>query len=1813
MLFTASAGMAQTSWKGTSSTAWSTAANWTAGVPTATVDAIIGDANFTGASQPSLTASGTSGACRSLTIGTGSKVSTLTVSRSLTVSGNITIGANGRISHTSASTSRVISLSGNWTNSGTYAGSSSSSAVTFSGTAQSIGGSTATGFRRLTISAGSTTTLGSNISVTNALAVSGTLDPGAGSGLAVSGAGTTSVANGGKLLVRAPLFAGNYTNSGSKTLSAGSTVDYAASGNQTVNGALTYSTLRISGSGVKTLTNNLPALVSSSATAGTIDVSAGTLDLSTFTANRGTTTVGGTISVAAGATLKIGGTGTFPANYATRSLAATSTVEYNGANQTVATNAYGHLTLSGSSGTVSKAMPTSAFTVAGNLTANLGAATSVAFTAGAALTVNGSVSLGAGTTFNGSTFSHSLGGHWTNNGTFTGSSSTITLSGANTVIIGAGANNFNNLTLANSGITADANTSLTVTGNLATTGVGTFTHTAGGTGTVTMSGASKTISGTGLTFSKLTISGSIGTAASLTVADNLTVSGSLAASAGTITLSGTGKTISGTGTIAFSGLSVLGTITTANSLSLAGNLTVGGSLTATAGMLTFNGSTIVSGTASLFNSTLNGTLLQMGSGAILRLAGTTTLTAGAFDTTNQRPNTIVYNSAGSQMVYPITYDSLEIAAGGTKSAVGNIDVRSSFTIDAGAVFDGGTGGYTNYLRKDWLNYGTFLAGNSTVEFVGAANAMVVGATTFNQLRVNKDAASLLVSLYTNNVTVTNLDMFVGSMDTSTNTLILTGTRTGTNHVLGTITRQHSFTPGVAYAFEGPFTTITFASLTSVSSVTVATAVGSIPDFPSGAAINRQYTVSLASSGAYNATFRAYYQDTELNGNVEASMELWRHGGSSWALEGKAGNSAADNWVEESSLTNLAGRWTMSGNSGIVRWNGSLSTAWETADNWTVVSGSASRPPSANDIVELGTAGFGLQPTITSEAAARSISFGSAQAVNLTLGPGAGLDAVGIQTIGNVGGEWTGEIDHTINVGAQSLTVGGDLTLSDGTAHHTINLNISSGTVTVTNNLAQSGGANITFTGAGTLNIGGSYLYTSGTFTAGSGTVNYTGSGAQTVAGVTYHQLVFNKIAGLASLESAASVNGHLTLATGGRIRLNAALSVVGGVTIGAGTTLDLGGKSLSVGGDWVCNGTLNTAVGGTVVFNGSGAQSIGACPFFDLDISKPSGTATLAGNITVGFDADVFSGTLDLATFSIAASSAGAALAVAGGATLRTAGSFPTGFAATTIAPASTVEYYGSGAQTIAAETYGHLIVTNGTTNAKTLAGSITVAGNLLIDSTATLAASSYSLTLLGNWTNSGAFTPGTGTVVLGGTNKTVAGTTTFNNLTVTGTNTVANCDITILGNATILGGYVAGTGTHSIYGDLYNGGTMQSDGTTTFMGTRLQTIQLLTAIESISSGVVNFNGTVAPVLNSITPPLFANVNINNTGGVTASVGWTVYYQFNIGSGAAFDGSSFTHTFYGTVTNHGAMTSSGTVDFHPLSDTTLALGSFSSSGTVAFSGTKHITLTGGALSLGSVHLANTHAAGITPVSTWTLADDLQIASGATFHAGSGFTHKIAGNLNNQGTLDGGASTIEFNGTSALDGTGSTILNNLLVSGSLASLANLTVTGNFTNNGAFDASGVDVTFTGGSPSFIAGSTTPTPIDSLVIAKSSATVTLAVNLSALSSLTLSGGTLDTGAFSISEDAVNFGALTVGESGTLKLGGTSSFPTFSSGVTLNSGSTVEYSGSAQTVLARTYANLKLSGSGNKTLATTTPINGNLEINGTAKFNLNYAKGRK
>lgn len=80
-----------------------------------------------------------------------------------------------------------------------------------------------------------------------------------------------------------------------------------------------------------------------------LTLSAGMLDLGSNTIDRASS--GGTLTLAAGTTLKIGGTNTLPVNYSSHSINASSTVEYSGGNQSISqlnsSQSYGNIVLSG--------------------------------------------------------------------------------------------------------------------------------------------------------------------------------------------------------------------------------------------------------------------------------------------------------------------------------------------------------------------------------------------------------------------------------------------------------------------------------------------------------------------------------------------------------------------------------------------------------------------------------------------------------------------------------------------------------------------------------------------------------------------------------------------------------------------------------------------------------------------------------------------------------------------------------------------------------------------------------------------------------------------------------------------------------------------------------------------------------------------------------------------------------------------------------------------------------------------------------------------------------------------------------------------------------------------------------------------------------------------------------------------------------------------------------------------------------------------------------------------------------------------------
>jgi large repetitive protein len=109
----------------------------------------------------------------------------------------------------------------------------------------------------------------------------------------------------------------------------------------------------------------------------------------------------------------------------------------------------------------------------------------------------------------------------------------------------------------------------------------------------------------------------------------------------------------------------------------------------------------------------------------------------------------------------------------------------------------------------------------------------------------------------------------------------------------------------------------------------------------------------------------------------------------------------------------------------------------------------------------------------------------------------------------------------------------------------------------------------------------------------------------------------------------------------------------------------------------------------------------------------------------------------------------------------------------------------------------------------------------------------------------------------------------------------------------------------------------------------------------------------------------------------------------------------------------------------------------------------------------------------------------------------------------------------------------------------------------------------------------------------------TTTLGANTSITGNLSVSSGTLDLSTFTANRSSSG-GTLSV--AGSMLVGGSNNFPTNFTTFTATGG-TVNYDNTGnQTIVAKTYNNLTLSGSGTKTVGSGTIISGNLTISGSA-----------
>jgi CSLREA domain-containing protein len=384
-----------------------------------------------------------------------------------------------------------------------------------------------------------------------------------------------------------------------------------------------------------------------------------------------------------------------------------------------------------------------------------------------------------------------------------------------------------------------------------------------------------------------------------------------------------------------------------------------------------------------------------------------------------------------------------------------------------------------------------------------------------------------------------------------------------------------------------------------------------------------------------------------------------------------------------------------------------------------------------------------------------------------------------------------------------------------------------------NNLTSSNTGARTLANAGTVGVAGAFTPGTNTFTITGSTIDYNGGGAQTVTAFNYNNLTSSNV-------------GARTLANGG--------------TIGVASVFTPGGNTYTI-------------TGSTINFNGAGAQSIPAFNYNNLTSSN-SGARTLPNGGTVGIagaftpGANVFtvtgstidynggaSQTISAFNYNNLTSSNTGPRTLANSGTIGIANVFTPGTNAYTNT-GSTIDFNGSGGQTIPAFNYNNL--TSSSTGARTLAssGSVGIAG---------------------------VFTPGTNvytitgsTVIFNGTSAQVlpSSFTTYNNLTLNNAAGVTGfAGLTVNGLVRVQ----AGTFTSS---STYN--NVQIDSGATLAGVSATTINVSgnwtnNGTFTANNNTVNFNGSGAQSIAGSNVTTFQNLTIANAGsGVSLGTNATV-------------------------------------------------------------------------------------------------------------------------------------------------------------------------------------------------------------------------------------------------------------------------------------------------------------------------------------------------
>lgn len=359
------------------------------------------------------------------------------------------------------------------------------------------------------------------------------------------------------------------------------------------------------------------------------------------------------------------------------------------------------------------------------------------------------------------------------------------------------------------------------------------------------------------------------------------------------------QTIAGAGTWSPSYLDLGG----ASTVTLMNDMTFSGRDLTTRGTTTFN---IGANTLTHRGSLLSGQFLGTGTFKMQPASGTATYSG------NSGPGMTIVS--GTVMAAGSVTGPLTVANGATMTLNGFFTARSDVTIN-GALNRTGTQYLNATGNGTFMNNGSISADVYFGPFSGTTNVLqnLGGTGTWTPAYLGITTRSTVALVSDVNYAGTNLLLEPGiRMNTGAFTFSLPCTTVwqNTGEISGNIRRTNlAACPGSTLSFGNPFTTIRFTSGTAPTDIRVATSSVLPGGFPN--AVRRSYEITPTGGSGYTATLRLRYLDSELNGNSESTLQLWRHDGSAWTVQGATSRDPFNNWVEYAGVTQFS-PWAISG-------------------------------------------------------------------------------------------------------------------------------------------------------------------------------------------------------------------------------------------------------------------------------------------------------------------------------------------------------------------------------------------------------------------------------------------------------------------------------------------------------------------------------------------------------------------------------------------------------------------------------------------------------------------------------------------------------------------------------------------------------------------------------------------------------------------------------------------------------------------------------------------------------------------------------------